>query len=73
MVAMFKTLEASGLKGFLGYTSYVYEEGLSQFFPSAKIFYEEVVCNIGYQTYSISQDMFTQTFGIPTKGITEFN
>lgn len=73
MVDMFKSMKASGLKGLLGCTSYIYEKCLSQFFVSAKTVDGEVVCIIDYQSYSISQALFLETFGMLAERVAEFN
>ncbi|KZV39878.1 hypothetical protein F511_18682 [Dorcoceras hygrometricum] len=59
MVGMFKTLETTGLKGFLTATGSVYEASVGDFFANAK--------EIGP-----IEEMFAKAFGFPTKGMVGF-
>lgn len=59
---MFRTLEASSLKGFLGCASHIYEDGLTQYFVSASVGHQSVLCTIGGQHISFDQKFFNETF-----------
>ncbi|KZV23201.1 hypothetical protein F511_05040 [Dorcoceras hygrometricum] len=73
MVNMFKALEASGLRRFLGCESILYETELGHFFDTALIQDEDITCVISGKFVSISPTMFTKVFDLPTEGITNFS
>ncbi|KZV55578.1 hypothetical protein F511_12684 [Dorcoceras hygrometricum] len=73
MVNMFKALEASGLRRFLGCESILYETELGHFFDTALIQDEEIICVISGKFVSISPTMFAKVFDLPTEGITNFS
>ncbi|KZV34515.1 hypothetical protein F511_21752 [Dorcoceras hygrometricum] len=73
MVNMFKALEASGLRRFLGCESILYETELGHFFDTALIQDEDITCVISGKFVSISPTMFAKVFDLPTEGITNFS
>ncbi|KZV48567.1 hypothetical protein F511_32103 [Dorcoceras hygrometricum] len=72
MVNMFKALEASGLRRFLGCESTLYESELGHFFDTASIQDGDITCVISGKSVSISPSMFTTVFDLPSEGITNF-
>ncbi|KZV45263.1 delphilin-like [Dorcoceras hygrometricum] len=73
MVNMFKALEASGLRRFLGCESILYEMELGHFFDTALIQDEDITCVISGKFVFFSPTMFTKVFDLPTEGITNFS
>ncbi|KZV19619.1 hypothetical protein F511_10522 [Dorcoceras hygrometricum] len=73
MLNMFKALEASGLRRFLGCESVLYETELGHFFDTALIQDEDITCVISGKFVSISPTLFTKVFDLPTEGITNFS
>ncbi|KZV28382.1 delphilin-like [Dorcoceras hygrometricum] len=73
MLNMFKALEASGLKRFLGCESVLYEKELGHFFDTALIQGEDVTGVISGTFFSISLTLFAKVFDLPTEGITNFS
>ncbi|KZV23485.1 delphilin-like [Dorcoceras hygrometricum] len=73
MLNMFKALEASGLRRFLGCESVLYETELGHFFDTALIQDEDITCVISGKFVSISPTMFATVFDLPSEGITNFS
>ncbi|KZV30417.1 hypothetical protein F511_13001 [Dorcoceras hygrometricum] len=69
MVSMFKTLESTGLKGFLGCPSVLYERELEQFFDTAMVKDGDITCEVSGKFVVISEDRFAGVFGLPTEGL----
>ncbi|KZV48356.1 cell division control protein 2 [Dorcoceras hygrometricum] len=55
MVNMFRALEASGLRGFLGCPSVLYEQELEQFFDTAMVQDGDVTCAVSGKFFAISE------------------
>ncbi|KZV17779.1 hypothetical protein F511_01588 [Dorcoceras hygrometricum] len=72
MVNMFKALEASGLRQFLGCESTLYEAELGHFFETALLVDEDITCAISGKFITISPSLFTTVFDLPSEGITNF-
>ncbi|KZV54865.1 hypothetical protein F511_38351 [Dorcoceras hygrometricum] len=73
MLNMFKALEASGLRGFLGCESVLYEMDLEQFFDTALVQGDDITGDISGKYFSISPARFAQTFELPTDGLVNFS
>ncbi|KZV20281.1 hypothetical protein F511_44032 [Dorcoceras hygrometricum] len=71
MVQMFKALESSGLRGFLGCSSAIYEAALVEFFQKASVRDGKVVSSLQSMAVEISEEMFGGTFELPTEGLTK--
>ncbi|KZV54928.1 patatin-like protein 2 [Dorcoceras hygrometricum] len=56
MVNMFKALESTGLRGFLGCSSVLYEQELEQFFDTALVQDNDITCVISGKYVAISKD-----------------
>ncbi|KZV41805.1 pentatricopeptide repeat-containing protein [Dorcoceras hygrometricum] len=69
MLNMFKALEASGLRGFLGCESVLYEKELQQFFETALVQGEDITGTVSGKFFSISQAQFARVFELPTEGV----
>ncbi|KZV21052.1 hypothetical protein F511_31548 [Dorcoceras hygrometricum] len=69
MVTMFKTLESTGLRGFLGCPSVLYERELEQFFDTAMVKDGDITCEVSGKVVVISEDRFAGVFGLPTEGL----
>ncbi|KZV15935.1 hypothetical protein F511_08726 [Dorcoceras hygrometricum] len=66
MVRMFKSLEDTGLRGFLEGTTYVFENVVTEFFANAKV----IAGTICSRKLVIMEDMYSATFKLPTEGMT---
>ncbi|KZV52938.1 hypothetical protein F511_35423 [Dorcoceras hygrometricum] len=73
MVKMFRALESTGLRGFLGCPSVLYEEELEQFFDTALVKDNEILCVIHAKVVVITEDRFAGVFGLPTEGLTDLS
>ncbi|KZV48077.1 dystroglycan-like [Dorcoceras hygrometricum] len=73
MVNMFKALEASGLRKFLGCESILYEKELGDFFDTALVQGEDITGVISGKFVTISPTQFSTVFDLPTEGITNFS
>ncbi|KZV56717.1 hypothetical protein F511_07639 [Dorcoceras hygrometricum] len=71
MVQMFRALEATGLRGFLGCPSMLYEQELEQFFDTAMIQDGDITCAVSGKYVAISEDRFAGVFNLPTDGLTD--
>ncbi|KZV14086.1 hypothetical protein F511_44456 [Dorcoceras hygrometricum] len=58
MVNMFRALEATGLRGFLGCPSVLYEQELEQFFDTAMVQDGDITCAVSRKYVVISEDRF---------------
>ncbi|KZV15836.1 hypothetical protein F511_25357 [Dorcoceras hygrometricum] len=68
MVSMFKAIESSGLRGFLGSSTAVYEKDLVTFFENATVRGNTVVSSVKGVTMNISKEQFAGIFDLPTEG-----
>ncbi|KZV37679.1 hypothetical protein F511_19538 [Dorcoceras hygrometricum] len=73
MVKMFKALEYSGLKGFLGCSSMIYEAALVEFFQNASVRDDKVVSTVQGKSVEFTEEVFDGTFELPTKGLTDMS
>ncbi|KZV17566.1 hypothetical protein F511_19963 [Dorcoceras hygrometricum] len=71
MVQMFRALEATGLRGFLGCPSVLYEQELEQFLDTDMVQDGDVVCAVSGKYIAISEDRFAGVFNLPTDGLTD--
>ncbi|KZV48097.1 guanine nucleotide-binding protein subunit beta [Dorcoceras hygrometricum] len=62
MVNMFRALEATGLRGFLGCSSVLYEQELEQFFDTAIIQDGDITCAVSGKYVAISPSRFAGVF-----------
>ncbi|KZV54298.1 hypothetical protein F511_19206 [Dorcoceras hygrometricum] len=69
MLNMFKSLEASGLRRFLGCESVLYEAELGQFFDTALLQDEDITCAISGKFITISPSLFTTGVPFPSAKI----
>ncbi|KZV52022.1 hypothetical protein F511_10242 [Dorcoceras hygrometricum] len=67
MVRMFKSLETSGLRGFLGVSGLVFEEVLNQLFANASVIVGTVMSKMTNRKMVITMDVFVETFHLPTE------
>ncbi|KZV57396.1 hypothetical protein F511_11627 [Dorcoceras hygrometricum] len=58
MVQMFKAIESSGLRGFLGCSSTIYEAALVELFQNASVRDEKVVSTVQGKSVEISEEIF---------------
>ncbi|KZV25066.1 hypothetical protein F511_43776 [Dorcoceras hygrometricum] len=69
MVLMFQALVASGLQGFLGCSTVVYEEALVEFFVNGRVRDGLVVSSVDGVLVEISEELFAATFELPVDGL----
>ncbi|KZV26267.1 hypothetical protein F511_41762 [Dorcoceras hygrometricum] len=69
MVNMFKSLEASGLRGFLGCPSVFYEKELEYFFDTALVQDGDITGAVSGKFFAISESRFAEVFRLPTEGL----
>ncbi|KZV33256.1 hypothetical protein F511_42094 [Dorcoceras hygrometricum] len=73
MQHMLKALESSGLRGFLGCKSMLYEPELEQFFDTALIQGGDITGAISGKYFIISPSRFAGVFELPTEGLSDFS
>ncbi|KZV18199.1 hypothetical protein F511_20148 [Dorcoceras hygrometricum] len=73
MVGMFKSLESTGLRGFLGYPSVIYEQDLENFFSNATVSGNTVESTISGKFVEIEEDRFAGMFNLPIEGLTSMD
>ncbi|KZV30362.1 hypothetical protein F511_34872 [Dorcoceras hygrometricum] len=73
MVNMFKANEASGLRGFLGCQSVLYEQELAQFFDTTIVQDGDITCAVSGKYVTISESRFASVFNLPTDGLTDLS
>ncbi|KZV22866.1 hypothetical protein F511_39510 [Dorcoceras hygrometricum] len=66
MVQMFKTLEETGLKGFLTASDSVYQSAVVEFFANAKVLAGTIVSFVANKKLAIMKEVFTEAFGLST-------
>ncbi|KZV53158.1 ent-copalyl diphosphate synthase 2-like [Dorcoceras hygrometricum] len=70
MVTMFKALESSGLRSFLGYYADIYEGDLENFFATALVRENSVISCVQGKFIEISEEQFAGVFELPSEGLT---
>ncbi|KZV50749.1 hypothetical protein F511_30520 [Dorcoceras hygrometricum] len=73
MVKMFRRLEQSGLRGFLGAFRSVFEATLNQFFVNASVIAGTVVSTLENRKMVITLTIFVEMFHHPTEGLVNFS
>ncbi|KZV38493.1 splicing factor 3B subunit 1-like [Dorcoceras hygrometricum] len=73
MVKMFKALESSGLKEFLGCSSMIYEAALVEFFQNGCVQNDKVVSTVQGKSVEVTEEVFAGTFELPTEGLTDMS
>ncbi|KZV19083.1 hypothetical protein F511_11547 [Dorcoceras hygrometricum] len=73
MVAMFEALEASGLNGFLGCLSDIYEASLVELFQNDSVRDGQVISTVQGKLVEISEEVFARTFELPVEGLMDLN
>ncbi|KZV42417.1 hypothetical protein F511_40142 [Dorcoceras hygrometricum] len=73
MVKMFKALESSGLKGFLGSSSAIYEAVLVKFFQNASVQDDKVVSTVQGKSVEFTEEVFAGTFELLMEGLTDMS
>ncbi|KZV31165.1 hypothetical protein F511_16489 [Dorcoceras hygrometricum] len=63
MALMFKSMDDTGLKGFLEASNSVYEGAVTEFFVNAKVIAGTIVSFVANRKMVINNDMFTAAFG----------
>ncbi|KZV37072.1 hypothetical protein F511_25640 [Dorcoceras hygrometricum] len=72
MARMLKSLEDTWLKGFLEASDLVYECVVIEFFANEKFIAETIVSCVANRKMALTKDVFTEVFGLPTEGLTNF-
>ncbi|KZV30244.1 hypothetical protein F511_40839 [Dorcoceras hygrometricum] len=73
MVSLFKSLESTGLRGFLGCPSILYEGDLENFFATALVRENAVISCVRGKFIEISEELFAGSFELPTEGLTSMD
>ncbi|KZV54603.1 dystroglycan-like [Dorcoceras hygrometricum] len=73
MVSMFKALESSGLRGFLGCSTAIYEKDMVNLFENAIVRGDTVISSVQGVFVEISEEQFAGVFDLPTEGLTSVN
>ncbi|KZV54617.1 hypothetical protein F511_02651 [Dorcoceras hygrometricum] len=73
MVAMFEALVASGLNGFLGCMSDIFETAPIEFYQNASVRDGKVVSTVQGKLVEISEEIFSRTFQLPVEGLIDIN
>ncbi|KZV38383.1 hypothetical protein F511_13954 [Dorcoceras hygrometricum] len=70
MEKIFKSMEDTGIKGFLEAYDLVYEGDVIEFFVSARVIAGTIVSSVGNRKMVLTKDLFTEVFGLPIEGQT---
>ncbi|KZV27073.1 hypothetical protein F511_32687 [Dorcoceras hygrometricum] len=73
MVAMFESLVATGLKGFLGCPAVIHEAALLEFFQNGSVRDGLVVSTVNGVTVEISEQLFAETFELSVECLTDLS
>ncbi|KZV16759.1 hypothetical protein F511_41491 [Dorcoceras hygrometricum] len=73
MVAMFEALVASGLNGFLGCMSDIFESALIEFYHNASLQDDKIFSTIQGKLVEISEEIFARNFQLPVEGLIDIN
>ncbi|KZV39489.1 protein tipD [Dorcoceras hygrometricum] len=73
MVSMFKALESSGLRGFLGCSAPIYEKDLVTLFENAIVRGNTVISTVQGMFVEITEEQFAGIFDLPFEGQTSVN
>ncbi|KZV33587.1 hypothetical protein F511_33846 [Dorcoceras hygrometricum] len=73
MVRMFKTLEDTGLRGFLEGTTPIFESAVVEFFLNARVIAGTIVSTVFGQKLVVTEEIFSETFKLPTEGMQNFS
>ncbi|KZV26932.1 hypothetical protein F511_40010 [Dorcoceras hygrometricum] len=72
MVFMFKTLEDTGLKGFMEESGSVYEAVVVEFFTNEKVIAGTIVSFISNRKLALMKDVSAEAFGLPIESMPSF-
>ncbi|KZV54033.1 hypothetical protein F511_39656 [Dorcoceras hygrometricum] len=72
MAKMFKSLEDTGLKGFLEASGSIYEAVVLECFANVKVVAGKIVSFIAKMKLTLTKDVFSEAFSIPTEGLVGF-
>ncbi|KZV48855.1 hypothetical protein F511_24714 [Dorcoceras hygrometricum] len=73
MVAMFESLVATGLKGFLGCPAVLHEAALLEFFENGSVRDGLVVSTVNGVSVEISEQLLAETFELPVEGLSDLS
>ncbi|KZV46201.1 hypothetical protein F511_21352 [Dorcoceras hygrometricum] len=73
MVSMFQAIMASGLEGFLGYPTVIYEAALVDFFENASVRDGVLISTVAGQLVKISEEWFAESFDLPVDGLADLS
>ncbi|KZV22883.1 hypothetical protein F511_08863 [Dorcoceras hygrometricum] len=73
MVRLFKTLEDTGLRGFLEGTTPIFESAVVEFFSNARVIAGTIVSTVFGQNLVVTEEIFSRTFKLPTEGMQNFS
>ncbi|KZV38754.1 hypothetical protein F511_33161 [Dorcoceras hygrometricum] len=71
IVAMFESLVATGLRGFLGCPTVIHEAALLEFFENGSVRDGLVVSTVNGVTVKISEQLLAEMFELPVEGLTD--
>ncbi|KZV20619.1 disease resistance protein-like [Dorcoceras hygrometricum] len=71
MVAMFESLVATGLKGFLGCPAVIHDAALLEFFENGEVRDGLVVSTVNEVSVEISEQLLAETFELPMEVLTD--
>ena len=72
VLAMFRSLEASGLKRFIGGATTIYEDAVREFFKNVKMVSGKIQSSVKGSDVLISETIFSLLFEPPSKGLVSF-
>ncbi|KZV25466.1 hypothetical protein F511_16570 [Dorcoceras hygrometricum] len=72
IVKMFKSLEETGLKGFLGVNCSLFWGAVIEFFANAKVITGTIVSFVVNRKMVVTKDVIAEAFGLPIEGMVGF-
>ena len=72
LVSIFKSLEKSGLRRFLGGSTTIYEKAVREFFQNARVVDSSIQSSVNGTDVTITETIFSDFFQLPTEGLVSF-
>ncbi|KZV43761.1 dystroglycan-like [Dorcoceras hygrometricum] len=73
MVSMFQAIKASGLEGFMGCPTVIFEAALVDFFTNASVRDGVLISIVAGQLVEIYEEWFAESFDLPMDGLSELS
>ena len=72
VLSMFRTLEASGLRRFLGGATVMHEKAVREFFKNARMVGDSIQSTVNGSDVLVNENVFSLFFELPSEGLISF-